>query len=161
MDVWVLQDVCVFLFLCNYEFNSACHPPNNPACICICLCVCVRVCVSSFSAWGNKRNPLEFNNAGLKKGTVNKALKVTQPVFSIYTHIQYRQMVVYVNLRSFRSRYGVCCLCALINRMQTCVCIWRSETHWIQTLNNTETISLVEISASFPISFYQFWIDCI
>lgn len=72
------------VFLCNYEFNSACHPPNNPACICICLCVCA--CVSSFSAWGNKRNPLECNNASLKKGTVNKAIKVTQPVFSQFTH---------------------------------------------------------------------------
>ncbi len=77
------------VFLCNLlKCNSACHPPNNPACICICLCVCVCVCacVSSFSAWENKRNPLEFNNAGLKKGSVNKAIKVTPSFLTIYTH---------------------------------------------------------------------------
>ncbi len=116
------------VFLCNLlKCNSACHPPNNPACICICLCVCA--CVSSFSAWENKRNPLEFNNAGLKKGTVNKAIKVTHPVFSQFTHIHNDDVEskLFVDLRSSCSRYSVCCLCALINRMQTCDCLKRTE----------------------------------
>lgn len=78
---------------------------STPGCLCFCaimnltlhailliilpvfVFVCVCACVSSFSAWGNKRNPLECNNASLKKGTVNKAIKVTQPVFSQFTHI--------------------------------------------------------------------------
>ena len=70
------------------------HPPPScmplfPLITCWCLCVCVCVCVGVFvcvcgmlspalsPGEKSKRNPLEFNQAGLKKASVSKAIKVT------------------------------------------------------------------------------------
>ena len=61
-------------------------PPNNLlvfVCVCVCVCVGVFVCVCGMLSPAlspgekSKRNPLEFNQAGLKKASVSKAIKVT------------------------------------------------------------------------------------
>lgn len=79
----MLQNVCVY---CCIILNLTQHVMLLiilPVFVRVCLCVCLVF----FSAWGNKRNPLEYNNAGSKKDKVNKGLKVTI-IFSVYTHVK-------------------------------------------------------------------------
>lgn len=97
LTMWPSLFVSLSVSWCLWGLLLRVSPPSLTPCmllclflinlwdVCVSLCMCVGCSPALFPGGKWKHNPLEFNQTGLKKASIHKAIKVTNCMITVFT----------------------------------------------------------------------------